>query len=155
MQTITSETAIPVSNTGTVRIKSLFGGKFRAAIIRRYMYNNDKYMVQQMLNQQDWTMDFVQQVNSPDSDLVLVVKPAGSSLTFQLNAPLQPALYSYRAAREYGVTDTIKTKWSNISTLSKGLIITAIIVVLLLIIWGIWKWSSKKSQNSRMNSTFY
>lgn len=169
MQTISRRTFLPVmcSNASTsvdVSVMSNNGGMFRAAIVPETIARNDSQLVNQLLSQQSGLSNFKTTVSMNDLNcgdrFVAVVEPISGSISVAvLTAPSTGSdgfgLYQTNSAPTVATESwwaKLKDKWTAMTGVQKGLIIGALVVIVLLIIWLIWKMMTKNKSKTMMSS---
>lgn len=137
---ITSQTAVPLSIYGRVRIDAL-SGKFRAIVVQRNFYENNPSGVAYLLNNAPISTDFVADATTPDEQLVILA-PYGQSAHVNIVSGSgivgQPMLYN-----NYDFAETFKSWWDKPAY--RYSMIAGGILLVLLIIWLIWYLMKKRS----------
>ncbi len=155
MQTISFRTTIGVPCSGLdntdVRLQSVNGARFRAAIVPETLVQNDWQLVQSRLDEQGGGVtNFLTTVGMGDlgcgDRFVAIVEPVGGPVTVQMTTSATSRSDGFGLYQQNRVMNmaSIKAWWAKQSGVVKGLIIVSAIILVMLIMWAIWKMVNKK-----------
>ena len=157
MQTIYSQKAFPLQNSGFLSVYAT-NGQFRAVIVPRTTYYSNPGMVNNMLSNAYPTKTFMRNLNSFSGDNVVVLEPANGVLSFNITTSESPA-YSVIARTagtpmqpmmNYFTTAYWKSWWDRTQPMYRYITLIVLVLILGLIIWGIWAAIKSRRMSSGM-----